>query len=559
MMTATSERKRALLYCRVSTEEQGEEGYSFPTQEARGRAFATEQAWTITGVVRESLSGKVFERPELQRALELARRGEIDVLLVYAGDRLTRDPDHAMVILGTLRMAGVEIVSVTQPELSGRSVVTDMLWMFTGHKANDEWAAIRERTQRGRRARIDSGKPLVSPRPPFGYVFNAAKTAYDLDPDAEPIVRMVFEWAIAGVTLRGIVERLRERGIPSPTGQPRWQATTVRQMLLRPVYAGQAVAFATRHERIAGGKYKRRDATADEIVVLPGVAPPIVTADELAEVANRLGRNKAGATRNNRHPEATLLRAGHVSCGHCGWSMGVKNPPPSAPGRSPVYQCNARSMGPHDCPQPRIAATLVDSVVWDVARTILLDPEVIRRVVDARRDGDDAATGREAEQARAAVDRIAAKQKNLARRVADLDDDAVAEPLYAELKELAERKAAATATRDRLAARLADAESERAGLRPLEAWCRRVAVNVDRLTYDDKRDALAALGIALRVYRTDATDDAGDALPRWEIVVSPAPVGSPIVYGRTSPTTPASPSSGTKRRCGPPSPPPPPT
>jgi site-specific DNA recombinase len=58
---------------------------------------------------------------------------------------------------------------------------------------------------------------------------------------------------------------------------------------------------------------------------LPGIAPAIVTPQEAATVAQRLATNKAHATRNNRNPEAALLRAGFVKCGHCGWAMSVQN------------------------------------------------------------------------------------------------------------------------------------------------------------------------------------------------------------------------------------------
>ena len=62
----------------------------------------------------------------------------------------------------------------------------------------------RERTQRGRLGRLAQGKPLVSPRPPYGYLWNDDKSRYVRDPLSAPIVRDIFDWAVPGVSLRGI-------------------------------------------------------------------------------------------------------------------------------------------------------------------------------------------------------------------------------------------------------------------------------------------------------------------------------------------------------------------
>ena len=94
---------------------------------------------------------------------------------------------------------------------------------------------ILKRTQRGRRARVASGKPMVSARPPFGYQWNTDKSGYVLDPEAAPVVRLVFDLALAGMSLRSICARLEERGVTSPTGRPQWTAATIREVLLRPV------------------------------------------------------------------------------------------------------------------------------------------------------------------------------------------------------------------------------------------------------------------------------------------------------------------------------------
>jgi site-specific DNA recombinase len=82
---------RVIIYCRVSTKDQEEDGTSLDTQEQRCRAYAAENGWQVTAVYRETHSGaELWERPKLTELREMMRTGAVDVLLAYALDRLSR-------------------------------------------------------------------------------------------------------------------------------------------------------------------------------------------------------------------------------------------------------------------------------------------------------------------------------------------------------------------------------------------------------------------------------------------------------------------------------------
>jgi hypothetical protein len=109
------------------------------------------------------------------------------------------------------------------------------------------------------RPRIGSGKPLVGSKSPFGYRWSdSGKTHLVLDAETAPMARMVFEWALDGAPLRTIAARLAERGIPSPTGLPHWTPPVIRDLLLRPIYAGYQEAYT---ERIVRGGMARSGGT----------------------------------------------------------------------------------------------------------------------------------------------------------------------------------------------------------------------------------------------------------------------------------------------------------
>ena len=109
--------------------------------------------------------------------------------------------------------------------------------------------------------------------------------------------------------------------------------------------------------RRPGGGYFRRVATPEERMMLPGIAPAIVTPEEHALAQSILERNKANAIRNNRDPQATLLRAGFIRCGHCGWNDGQQCAAIRAGFPLPVSLQNAAASA-SQCPQPSITAPL---------------------------------------------------------------------------------------------------------------------------------------------------------------------------------------------------------
>src|SRR5215216_1853955 len=206
------ESTRAHVYCRVSSAGQ-EDGYSLDTQEAACRQWAKERALPVASVAHEVWSGGDRHRPELDAMLDRLLPG--DVLLAYDLDRLSRGGQiDTAVIIDRVESAGASVAFVTLD--FEQSETGALLRNVRAFAAALEREKIAERTQRGRQARVASGKPIVSPKPAYGYHWNGDKPGYVLDPETAPVVRLIFDWALAGVPLRAIGTRLAERGIPSP-------------------------------------------------------------------------------------------------------------------------------------------------------------------------------------------------------------------------------------------------------------------------------------------------------------------------------------------------------
>jgi site-specific DNA recombinase len=473
-------------------------------------------------------------RPELDALLDRLLPG--DVVLAYALDRLSRSQLDTAIIIDRIEAAGASLALVTED--FEQSATGAFLRNAKAFVAELEREKIAERTQRGKRARVASGKPLTPPRAPYGYAWNADKSGYLLDPETGPAVRLIFDGALAGDSLRTISATLFAHGYPAPNGRPRWQPVSIREVLRRPVYAGSTVAYATRCERRPGGGYRRRVTSPEERVIIPNVAPPIVTVEEQVAVLSRLATNQAHSTRNNRRPEDTLLRAGFIRCGHCGRSLAVSHPPASRPGVAPVYRCDVRPRDNHDCLRPSIAASLVDAPVWEQVTAVLRDPAII--AAEVARHRSEGGLERDLAAIETRWQTIAGKQSRLAKAVATLDDEEAVAPLLAELQAPAACKTATERERDELRHRLDDQAAEDARVRTLADWCQTVGANLVTLSYAEKRMALAALGVQVHIYRPHTTDASGNPYPRWALTLAPASTDAGIAYSHTSAPVPTS-------------------
>jgi DNA invertase Pin-like site-specific DNA recombinase len=166
-------RVRVVLYHRVSTLEQDPE-----LAQRELRAAAKARRYQVVEDLRETGSGASNDRPGLQRVLELARKHQVDAVMVWKLDRFGRSALDLLRNVETLDRAGVRFVALTQGISIGRDdengAVGRLLLTMLAAVAEFERSLIVERTQLGldkarRRGRI-GGRPRLTTAPPPGQV-----------------------------------------------------------------------------------------------------------------------------------------------------------------------------------------------------------------------------------------------------------------------------------------------------------------------------------------------------------------------------------------------------
>src|SRR5688500_11276569 len=102
-------------YARVSTEEQAREGVSLRAQADKIQAYAVVTDWTLTEVIRAAEhSAKGLKRPGMARLLSLVEAGQMDVVMVYTLDRLTRSVVDLGKLMALFKRKRVDLVSLQE-------------------------------------------------------------------------------------------------------------------------------------------------------------------------------------------------------------------------------------------------------------------------------------------------------------------------------------------------------------------------------------------------------------------------------------------------------------
>jgi site-specific DNA recombinase len=130
--------KSAAIYARVSSSQQKEE-HTITSQTAALIAFAQEHGYHVPRdwlFEDEGFSGASLERPGLERIRDLAAEGQLQAVLVYSPDRLSRKYAYQVLLMEELARHGVETVFIKAPR--GQTAEDQLLVQFQGMIAEYE-------------------------------------------------------------------------------------------------------------------------------------------------------------------------------------------------------------------------------------------------------------------------------------------------------------------------------------------------------------------------------------------------------------------------------------
>jgi DNA invertase Pin-like site-specific DNA recombinase len=221
---------KLIAYHRVSTAKQGSSGLGLEAQRAAIEAHAERMRAKIVRTFVEVESGKINSRPELAKALHLAKVTGA-TLVIAKLDRLSRNAAFLL----TLRDSGVRFVAADMPDANELTVGIMAL------VAQQEREAISKRTTEALAAAKRRGTRLGNPngaralrRAAKGNTASIGAIQSKADLHAHNLRPVIDALTGEGITSLGAVAaELNERGMLTPRGGVLWHKTTVRNLLAR--------------------------------------------------------------------------------------------------------------------------------------------------------------------------------------------------------------------------------------------------------------------------------------------------------------------------------------
>jgi site-specific DNA recombinase len=290
--------KLPAIYARVSSEDQVS-GTSLDDQVDKCLKQAAVYGWHVPReriFIDDGYSGSTLERPHMERLRAAIRDGEVDCVMVYKLDRLSRNIRDTvnLVLEEWSKQYKVVFRSITE-DFNTKSPLGTLIFSILASFAHFERDVIRDRTENGRRRRFAQGRRAVGDAP-YGYTRGEVNGTMTVDPREAEVVRKIFNLYLKGHGFMKIATLLNETGYRTSGGNE-WTDKTVRDIAVNEVYLGK-VKYS--------GEYG------------PGNHEPTIDAETFDAVQEvRKSREKVGG----RSVGSPFLLAGLVRCKGCGHLM----------------------------------------------------------------------------------------------------------------------------------------------------------------------------------------------------------------------------------------------
>ncbi len=336
--------RTAVLYARVSSREQREEGYSIEAQVKLLRAAASKDGIEVVREFIEVESAKAAGRKQFAEMVTyLKRNRSCRILFVEKTDRLYRNQRDAL----TLEELDVHIHFVKEGETLSKDSKSQVKFMHDIRlaMARNYSENLREEVKKGMQEKAEQG--AYPGRAPYGYCNNQATRAIEIHPEKSTIAQRVFEMYASGrYSLLAISKELRLKGTAI-------SKANLHKMLTNPFYIGQF--------EWSGHAYH-------------GTQPLFISANLYAQVQAVLhGHNKP------KYSKRDIAFRGLLTCAHdhCVVTAEVKKE------KYVYYRCSG-GRGP--CDLPRFREQEVAEKLGDVLKHVTIPPEIAKQIEEELKD-----------------------------------------------------------------------------------------------------------------------------------------------------------------------------
>ncbi len=349
---------RALIYLRVSTDEQADKGLSIPAQQDACLKYAEMKQWQVDPqkdiYTDAGESARSANRPALQELLSRCKKDkEVNTIIVHKLDRLARNVGDHAAIKTILRKHEIQLFSVVEPvdgSPTGELLENIMASVAEFYSANLGQEVKKGMTQAFKKGRWPTGAPLgyFNKKEPNGD--GSLIKTIEVDPIRGPMIQKIFRlFATNKFTKNAIADELKKIGFRTRTNRC-LTPSNVKHTLSNKFYMGMMQWGG--HEMM-------------------GTHEPLISPELFYRVQDVLGLRSKNTTRNNKY---LFSLRGVLLCAKCGRRYVAET---HKHGRFSYYRCSSQSRYGLHCDQKMVPDHVIYKQVLALFKKMKLPDDVI--------------------------------------------------------------------------------------------------------------------------------------------------------------------------------------
>ena len=244
-MNTINKKQTAILFCRVSSKEQEETGYSLPSQKKLLTDYSQAKDYKIDKIFSLSESaGGHKQRKVFLEMLEYLNKSKIKILVVEKTDRLTRNMRDAVAVNSWIDGDEERQVHFVKENfiLQKNSKSNDkFIWGIKVTTAQYYLDNLSEEVKKGQKEKLQQG--WLPTTPPYGYktIGDKGHKIHILDEKMAPLIKEMFNlYATGEYSLQKLTLKMREMGLRSSQGG-KVHRSRIHALLTNPFYIGKNV------------------------------------------------------------------------------------------------------------------------------------------------------------------------------------------------------------------------------------------------------------------------------------------------------------------------------
>ena len=314
------EKKRVAAYCRVSTEQEEQEG-SYRTQVSHYTEFINNHPdWRLAGIYAdEGISGtSTKKREEFKRMIKDCKAGLIDMIITKSISRFARNTLDCLKYIRQLKALGIPIFfekeNINTMDAKGEVLITIMASL-----AQQESQSLSQNVTLGIKYRQQQGQFFLDTNRFLGYDWNEDHTNLIINKKEAKIIKRIFREFMEGNSFTIISKGLNADGIKTARGN-KWKANTVRNILENEKYCGDVLMEKTVTIDVLTHKRIKNDGRAEQYYIKDhheAIVSRKVYDTVQAELARRDEIKKTAKGKQYLYSNKYAL-SGLMFCGSCG-------------------------------------------------------------------------------------------------------------------------------------------------------------------------------------------------------------------------------------------------